>query len=142
MTIHNVQNRRSGKPAIMIGKTDHERLSNLATDSLDRMPSVADELLGELERARIVRPEAIPANVVTMGSVLEYRADTGQQRQVTLVYPAEADIAAGKVSILTPIGTALIGLSEGQSIEWTARDARVHRLTVLSVKQPVAVEQS
>jgi regulator of nucleoside diphosphate kinase len=70
-----------------------------------------------------------------MGSIVEFSSDAGQRR-VTLVYPVEADIAEGRISILTPIGAALIGLSQGQSIAWTARDGRRHRLTVLEVRQP------
>lgn len=68
-----------------------------------------------------------------MGSTLRFTSDLGEDRQVTLVFPGEADIAEGKVSVTTPIGAALIGLSAGQSIDWTARDGRVHRLTVESV---------
>jgi regulator of nucleoside diphosphate kinase len=71
-----------------------------------------------------------------MGSKLRFTSDTGEDRRITLVFPGEADIAEGKVSILTPIGAALIGLSVGQSIDWTARDGRTHRLTVESVELP------
>lgn len=131
---HDLKNRRL--PKIVVRDSDHERLSKLATAMLDRVPDVAEVLLSELERAKVARPGSVPANTVQMGSTLEYQSDDGQKRQVTLVYPAEADIAQGKVSILTPIGTALIGLSEGQSIIWTARDGRHHQLTVLSVGQP------
>lgn len=53
---------------------------------------------------------------------------------MTLVLPGEADIAAGKVSVMTPIGIALIGLSAGRSMNWTARDGRIHKLTVVSVE--------
>jgi regulator of nucleoside diphosphate kinase len=70
-----------------------------------------------------------------MGSTLRYTSDLGEDRQVTLVYPGEADIAEGKISILTSIGAALIGLSSGQSIDWTTRDGRVHRLRVETVVQ-------
>jgi regulator of nucleoside diphosphate kinase len=66
-----------------------------------------------------------------------YKADDGRERRVELVFPGEADIGAGKISILTPIGTALIGLSEGQSIAWTARDGSERHLTVLKVEGPV-----
>jgi regulator of nucleoside diphosphate kinase len=72
-----------------------------------------------------------------MGSTLTFDAE-GRTRRVTLVYPTEADIAAGRISVLTPIGTALIGLSQGQSVDWTARDGRRHRLTVVSVEPPAA----
>jgi regulator of nucleoside diphosphate kinase len=51
-----------------------------------------------------------------------------------LVFPGQADIAAGKISILTPIGAALIGLSQGQSIDWKTRDGRSRQLTILSVE--------
>ena len=61
-------------------------------------------------------------DVVRMGSTLRYVTDSGEDRTVTLVFPAEADIAAGKISILTPIGAALLGLSEGQSIHWQTRN--------------------
>ena len=118
------------KPAIVIGKADPDRLIRLADSLTESRPELADVLLGELERARVV--EAAPAGSVQMGSTLEYEAE-GVLRRVTLVYPGEADLAEGKVSILTPIGTALIGLRAGQSIGWTANDGRVHRLTVVSV---------
>jgi regulator of nucleoside diphosphate kinase len=69
-----------------------------------------------------------------MGSQVEFRDDTtGQVRSVTLVYPHEADLAAGKISVLTPIGAALIGLSASQSIEWQAPSGGWRSLTVLKV---------
>ncbi|MFG1479472.1 nucleoside diphosphate kinase regulator [Xanthobacter sp. V4C-4] len=122
-------------PAIIIGTAEHHRLSGLATAALDHSPEVAEELLDELERARVVAPGRVPASTVRMGSTVTYTADGGT-RTVTLVYPAEADIANGRVSIMTPIGAALIGLSEGQSIPWTARDGRRNALTVLKVEPP------
>jgi regulator of nucleoside diphosphate kinase len=97
---------------------------------------VAEELTAELDRARVVADASMRDDVVRMGSTLSYATDTGETRTVTLVFPAEADISAGRVSILTPIGAALIGLSPGQSIDWEARDGRVHRLTVESVEWP------
>lgn len=125
--------KRHRKPAITTTRSDHERLSRLAESYLARNPQVAEELLAELDRARVVGDGRIAADVVRMGSTLRFTSDLGEDRQVTLVFPGEADIAEGKVSVLTPIGAALIGLSAGQSIDWTARDGRVHRLTVESV---------
>lgn len=124
------------KPSIVINKADHVRLLQLANGLLDRKPEMADELLMELERARVVDRGAVLKDSVQMGSSLEYRTDEGQTRRVTLVYPADADIAQGKVSILTPIGTALLGLRAGQSIDWTANDGRTHKLEILSVETP------
>lgn len=125
------------KPAITMTRFDHARLSRLAESYLDRNPDVADALLAELDRARLVEEGKIAADVVRMGSSLRFTSDLGEERLVTLVFPGEADIAEGKISVLTPIGAALIGLSAGQSIDWTARDGRVHRLTVETVEQPV-----
>ena len=126
------------KPAIVVNKTDHARLTQLANGLLDRKPEMAEELLTELERARVVEKGTTLQGTVQMGSTVEYGTNDGQARRVTLVYPAEADISQGKVSILTPIGTALLGLKAGQSIDWIANDGRSHRLTIVSVEMPEA----
>lgn len=125
---------RNRKPNIMITVTDSERLSRLAELMASRDATLAEALLTELDRARIVPDGKLGANVVRMGSTVRYRTSEGEAREVTLVYPNEADIALGRVSVLTPIGTALIGLSPGQSIEWIARDGRAHSLTVDAVE--------
>lgn len=126
------------KPRIVISDADHGRLMRLADSLYDNAPELADALIGELERATVKPAEKVPTDTVQMGSAVEYETGDGQKRRVILVYPNDAEISAGKVSILTPIGTALIGLSPGQSIDWTARDGREHRLTVLSVEQGAA----
>lgn len=123
------------KPKIVVSEIDHDRLSSLADALLDRAPAVAAELLAELGRADVVAAAAMPADVVRMGSSVLFRSNDGQERRVTLVFPGDADIAEGKVSIMTPVGTALIGLSPGQSISWTAPDGHRHELTVLDVAQ-------
>lgn len=124
-------------PEIIVGDSEHARLTSLATAALDKLPQAAEELLSELDRATVVADEAVPDHVVRMGSTVEYSAEQDRKR-VTLVFPAEADIAAGKVSVLTPIGAALIGLSKGGSITWTARDRSRHELTILSVEPPAS----
>jgi len=133
------ESKRQRKPAVIMTRSDRERLWRLAESYTTRNPDVADVLMAEIERARLVDDARIPADVVRMGSTLRFTSDLGEDRRVTLVFPGEADIAAGKISILTPIGAALIGLSTGQSIDWTARDGRVHRLTVESVEAPGAI---
>ena len=125
-------------PRIVVSESDHDRLTDLATAALDRLPETAQELLDEMERAEVVGAPAVPANVVGMGSTVTFQPDGGRKRRVTLVFPAAADIAESRISVLTPIGTALIGLSEGQSIDWSARDGRRHQLTVLAVERPPA----
>ncbi len=125
---------RQLKPAIVMTRSDHERLSRLGESHLSRNPEVAEKLLSELDRARVVDEARLGPDVVRMGSTLRFTSDLGEDRRATLVFPAEADIAEGKISILTPIGVALIGLSVGQSIDWTARDGQVHRLRVEQVE--------
>jgi regulator of nucleoside diphosphate kinase len=122
-------------PEIIVSNSDYARLTGLANAALERLPDIADELLAELDRATVVADESLPDNIVRMGSIVEFRTG-GERKRVTLVFPTEADIAAGRVSILTPLGTALIGLAKGGSIMWTGRDGRSHELTVLAVEQP------
>ena len=124
------------KPKIIVGEIDHERLTGLATTALERIPEVAEELLAEMDRAKVVAPAKLPAAVVRMGSFVTFDSDSAQHRRVQLVYPGEADIEQGRISVLTPIGAALIGLAAGQSIAWTARDGKKHVLTVTAVEQP------
>lgn len=122
------------KPNIIVSDRDQSRLTTLATDALERFPQAAQELLSEMERAAVVSAEAVPSNVVQMGSGVVFQSDNGETRRVTLVFPGQADIGAGRISILTPIGAALIGLSEGQSIAWKTRDGRLRQLTILAVE--------
>lgn len=83
----------------------------------------------ELDRAIVVSSAAVPPDVVTMNSRVRYTDEyEGVQRTVSLVYPTHADPARGKVSVLAPVGTALLGLSERQSIEWDFPDGFRRRL--------------
>lgn len=122
------------RPQIVISKEDHSRLTQLANGLLENKPELAEELLGELERARVAGNGSALSETVQMGSTVEYRTEDGRTRKVTLVYPGDADIAEGRISILTPIGTALLGLSGGQAISFVANDGREHVLTVVSVE--------
>lgn len=127
--------RTQSLPELVVSGTDHARLTSLANAAFDTVPDTAEELLAELDRARVVADNAVPRDVVRMGSVVEFES-AGDRRRVTLVFPPEADIAAGKVSVLTPVGAALIGLAKGQSIDWMARDGTSHALTIRAVEQP------
>lgn len=71
-----------------------------------------------------------------MGSENTFEEDSGRVQRVTLVYPRDADISEGKISVLTPIGAALIGLKVGQTITWETRTGEIKRLTVREVRQP------
>lgn len=134
---------RGTPPPIVVTQADHDRLSDLASAALRNMPAVGEFLAEELDRARVVAPAEIAPTVVTMNSRVEFRDDqTGEVRTATLVYPGDQDIAAGKISILTPVGAALIGLEEGQSIVWETRSGAQKSLTVLKVLfQPEAQER-
>src|SRR5690606_26338813 len=81
------------KPSIIVSKTDHERLTTLANGLLEKKPEVADALLNELERARVAATGNALHGTVQMGATVDYESDDGNKRRVTLVYPAEADIA-------------------------------------------------
>lgn len=123
------------KPALLLSAEDHDRLMGLARAVAARHPLVQGErLLDELYRADVVPDSWMPPDVVRMGAYVEYRDDgVGRVRQIQLVYPDRADISMGRISVLSPVGTALIGLAEGKSIIWTTRSGRPRRLTVLRV---------
>jgi regulator of nucleoside diphosphate kinase len=123
-------------PEIIIDRDEHRRLTVLALAGSDHSSEESDWLLYELERARLVPPGDLPDDVVRMGSRVRFRTNAGQSRAVVLVYPNNADISADRISIMTPIGVALIGLRTGQSITWLTRDGRKQVLTVLGVTQP------
>ena len=127
-------------PEITLGHADHRQLNILAMAGLDHNADQSDDLLNELDRARVVEDGEVPADIVRMGSTVAYRTDAGQTPTVTLVYPVDADIATGRISIMTPVGTALIGLRQGQSITWRDRNGKRHMLTVMSVLPPADVE--
>jgi regulator of nucleoside diphosphate kinase len=137
---------RESLPPITLITGDYERLDRLVAAAANRFPRAADFLGREIARANIVDSGRALNGVVGMGTTLDYRDDTtGQVRTVTLVYPDEADLAAGKISVLSPVGAALIGLSVGQSIEWQSPAGGLRSLTVLRVEEdapglePVAV---
>ena len=123
------------RPTIVLSETDSERLTALAVQREASFPELSALLLGELERASIRPDLKVSADVIRMGSRFEYRdAGHGGVRTGQLVYPEEADISAGKVSVFTPIGAGLIGLRAGQTIVWPDRDGRERGLTVVRVE--------
>lgn len=94
----------------------------------------APNLAPELDRADIVPFRAVPPDVVTMNSRVAFADETtGEFRVVTIVYPDEADPAEGKISVMAPVGSALLGLSVGQSIEWCFPDGRPRTLRVVEL---------
>jgi regulator of nucleoside diphosphate kinase len=120
-------------PNIVVSNADYERLTDLANASMERLPEVAEELLAEMDRAKIVDAGKVPNDVVRMGSTVTFKSDDGNTRTLKLVYPADESLDDHRISVMTPVGAALIGLGVGQSISWTARDGKHHRLTVIKV---------
>ncbi|WP_147115357.1 nucleoside diphosphate kinase regulator [Tateyamaria sp. syn59] len=136
------QQRGTGRqPRVVIGVDCLDRLEALAEGAIQRNPDLADRLLGEIGRARIVPAGKLPPNVVAIGRAVTYRDETtNQEKTVTPVFPEDADISRGRISILTPIGIALIGLAEGASLHWDTRDGERRILTVLHVAFQAASE--
>lgn len=125
------------RPHIVMSETDAERLSALALQMEQAAPLAAGLLLEEIDRAEIRPDHEMPDDVVRMHSVVQFVDDAhGDRRTVLLVYPSEADIAAGKVSILTPVGAGLIGLRPHQEILWPDRDGQARALRILKVRPP------
>ncbi|BCV66204.1 nucleoside diphosphate kinase regulator [Shewanella carassii] len=109
----------STQPNIVISEVDLERLERL----LDSLPANAfpghQALEAELERAEIRPSKDMPDNVVTMNSEVRFRmSSSNEEFTLRLVYPKDADGSAGKISILAPVGGALLGLAQGDEIEW------------------------
>lgn len=125
------------EPRIMVTSTDMERLRTLIDTTAGDLADTLDE---ELLRAEVVEPSQVPPDVVTMNSRVVYRdEDTGETREVTLSYPKDASLEHGRVSVLAPVGAALLGLSVGQEIEWQQPGGKHKRLRIVSVTyQPQA----
>jgi regulator of nucleoside diphosphate kinase len=125
---------RKELPCITLRRGDRERLNVLAVAATEKYPVTAEFLAREIERATIV-PDSDPLpGIVGMESDVTFRDDnSGQAKHVTLVYPTAADVAAGRISVLTPVGAALIGLSAGQSMAFETPSGEPRSLTVLEV---------
>ena len=122
------------EPSIYLTQDDLDRLFDLietygSGPNADRLQKLESELV----RAVAVSPGDIPKDVVTMNSRVVFEDETGDRREITLVYPKHADIASGKVSVLVPVGTALLGMRVGQTIDWELPNGQKHRYKVVAV---------
>lgn len=125
-------------PPICVSRFDLERLERVLDAVGDRPEH--ERLRAELERAEVVEPFEVPPGVVTMNSRVRFAdEETGEEREIGLVFPRHADAELGRVSILAPVGTALLGLSVGSTIEWPVPGGRTRRLRVVGIPyQPEA----
>lgn len=126
------------RPDITVTKRDFSTIEHLlSSHATDWSWRAVEFLVRELMRATVVDEKAIPADTVTMGSRVEYREKGRSSSQaVTLAYPGERDLPEGAVSILTPIGAALIGLAAGQSICYAGPDGRPVTIKIMKVHRP------
>lgn len=122
------------QPPILVRESDAERVTNLAIAAEDHSPQVALLLLGELNRAKVVPDAGLSAEIVAMQSTVTFIDEaSGVERRLQLVYPHEADIAAGRISILSLVGAGLLGLRSGQSIMWPDRSGKQRPLRIIEV---------
>jgi len=120
---------------IIITETDRKKLNALIGDGkgATRVRAELKALQAELERAKVVPREEVPGDVITMYSRAVLRdLDTGEEMEYTLVFPHEADIDGGKISVLAPLGTAMLGYRVGDDFEWEVPNGHC-RLKVMDV---------
>ncbi|WP_282568270.1 nucleoside diphosphate kinase regulator [Bosea thiooxidans] len=131
----------SKRPAITVTAADHAMLSRIAAGAANTMPELAAELSHELDRARILPEGRTSIDHARVGSEIVYRDEsTKRETTITLVWPQDANIEKNRISVMTPIGVALIGMAAERSIDWTTRSGDVKRLTVLEVREPAEEE--
>lgn len=125
------------RPPIHLLAAESDMVANLALQVEHRNPVVAAMLLEEIERAQLHEAETLPDEAVTLGSEVDFIDEKAAQlRTVELVLPAAANIALGRISILTPMGAALYGLMAGQSIDWPDLDGHSRKIRIMRVRQP------
>lgn len=119
------------QPRILVTDKDFHRLTTLVSN-MDNLR--AEALEEELSRANIIAQNEIPPNVVTMNSKVRFVDEScGSATEITLVYPQDADVQEGRISILAPVGVALLGLSVGQKIDWKMPNGQVKVLKVQEI---------
>lgn len=129
------------EPPVCLDAAYVDRLSGLAFAAAKKSPEIGDRLLNEIDRAKVLPTDQMSADVVNIGSTVTFRDElTCRSQTVTLVLPKDADIGRGFVSVLTPIGVALLGLSESATIYWQTLDGEDRRLTIVRVKPPASCE--
>lgn len=122
------------RPPLELGEDDATRISDLALDYESRMPDVTELLLTEIGRARVVPDAERDPGVVAMMSTVKFVDDaSGAERTLQLVYPQDADIDEGRLSIMSLVGAGLIGLRAGQTIAWPDRGGRERVLRIIEV---------
>ena len=129
---------------ITIPSADYKRLLTLIDSArLDRRVSLAgiQALERELSRASVVDPSEIPSDVVAMNATVWFRdLDSDEIEEYTLVYPPEADVVHDRISVLAPIGTALLGYRVGDTVQWRVPSGK-RRFEIINVEQETSQRQ-
>ncbi len=123
--------------SILVTHEDYERLALLLQHTEGRGAQALEE---ELSRAEVIPQKEIPTDVVTMNSVVKFLAvENNKESEIKLVYPQDADVTKSRVSILAPVGIALIGLRVGETIDWPMPNGQSRHLKVTAISyQPEA----
>lgn len=125
------------RPTIIINELDAERIDRLLEKPEFASLPVADALNEELDRAQMCTPETMPHDVVTMNSQVKFRnLTTGEELTRTLVYPAQMTDSSTQLSVLAPVGAALLGLRTGDTIHWELPGGASAHLEVLEPALP------
>ncbi len=122
------------RPTLIIDAALYPRLLAVAERARGTAPQVAERLLEEIERADLRPADAMPANVVTIGSIVTFR-DGNRTQTIEIVMPHDADVERGRVSVVTPMGSALLGLTAGQRISWELGYGKTAVVEVLEVRR-------
>lgn len=128
------------KRQIFITEFDKKRLNELIASACDLEEENCDhldDLIQELNRAKIVDPKEVPADVITMNSMVVLKdLETDKNTTYTLSFPNDADINLGQISVLAPIGTAILGYREGDIIEWSVPSGKKRLMVDKILYQP------
>jgi len=125
----------SARPRLIIDERAYPRLLALAERARTQVPDLADRLIEEIERADLRASSEMPGDVVTLGSEVTFR-HAERTQTVQIVAPEHADIERKRISVLTPVGAALLGLAVGQTISWELPGSNEAVLEVVAVRQP------
>lgn len=122
-------------PAITVSALDFKRIESMLDGLSPAYDDVKDRLFAELDRADVVEPTAVPPTLVTMNSRVRFTVlVTGVTMVKTLVYPKDQAANDDNISILTPLGSALLGLSVGQEIEWQIDAQKTMRVRIDAIE--------
>lgn len=122
---------------LILTKEDYENLVRLVSGVYNETSELLED---ELNRAKVVEPELLPSDVVTMNATVEFEDEAGVKTLVQLVYPQDLkvqEVGKNKISVLAPIGAALIGLKVGQTISWPLPNGKTKNLKVIRVEQQI-----